>query len=84
MIFGPRSLKCSFCRRKDTEVAKLVAGPRVYICDRCVAIAAQLMEGPPVDERRSSAIRPTFTRRLVERTRSAGRWFQKRCGEVPC
>jgi hypothetical protein len=30
------------------EVAKLVAGPKVTICDRCVAIAAALMEGRSV------------------------------------
>ena len=43
-----RRLACSFCRRKDSDVEKLVAGGgmfgRVYICDRCVAIAAGLMD----------------------------------------
>jgi hypothetical protein len=43
-----RRLACSFCRRKDADVEKLVAGGggvlgRVYICDRCVAIAAGLI-----------------------------------------
>jgi ATP-dependent Clp protease ATP-binding subunit ClpX len=42
MLFK-RRLKCSFCGRPDSEVAKLVAGPRVYICDRCVEIAARMM-----------------------------------------
>ena len=48
----PRFLFCSFCRRRDTQVAKLVAGPRilfvgprVYICDACVAVSAKIMEG---------------------------------------
>jgi hypothetical protein len=47
-----RLLFCSFCRRPDSRVAKLVAGPRilfigprVYICDSCVAISARIMEG---------------------------------------
>ncbi len=44
-----RQLRCSFCRKKDSEVLKLVAGPRVYICDGCVAIATQLMNNPPAD-----------------------------------
>jgi hypothetical protein len=44
-----RRLACSFCRRTDADVEKLVAGAggvcgRVYICDRCVAIAAGLMD----------------------------------------
>lgn len=32
-------LACSFCKRSETEVAKLVAGPGVYICDGCVELA---------------------------------------------
>lgn len=44
-----KQLKCSFCGKKETEVAKLVAGPRVFICDECVALAARIMggESPP-------------------------------------
>ena len=38
-----RKLACSFCRRSEAEVAKLVAGPRVYICDRCAAEAVRIM-----------------------------------------
>ena len=30
------NLICSFCDRRQHEVAKLIAGPGVYICDRCV------------------------------------------------
>jgi ATP-dependent Clp protease ATP-binding subunit ClpX len=42
-----RKLACSFCRRSAAEVDKLVAGPRVYICDRCAAEAVRIMnEGP--------------------------------------
>ncbi len=51
-----RHLFCSFCRRRDTHVAKLVAGPRilfigprVYICDACVAISARIMGGTSPD-----------------------------------
>ena len=29
-----RKLACSFCGKRDFEVEKLVAGPRVYICDQ--------------------------------------------------
>mgnify|MGYP001313577512 CR=1 FL=1 len=41
-----RSLRCSFCRRPEDEAAKLVAGPRAYIWDRCVAIAADMSDSP--------------------------------------
>ncbi len=39
--------RCSFCKKRDAEVAKLVAGPGVHICDECVAVASRLMEAPP-------------------------------------
>jgi len=38
---------CSFCLKPYTEVRRLVAGPGVYICDGCVALCAQLIDGPP-------------------------------------
>ena len=28
-------LSCTFCKRSEQQVRKLVAGPGVYICDRC-------------------------------------------------
>lgn len=34
--------KCSFCGRDSREVEKMVAGPAVYICDRCVELAADI------------------------------------------
>lgn len=39
-----RSLRCSFCGRREDEVAGLVAGPRVTICDACVEIARRIIE----------------------------------------
>ena len=47
-----RKLACSFCRRSEAEVAKLVAGPRVYICDRCAAEVVRIMADS--DETRTS------------------------------
>ena len=32
-------LRCSFCGKAQQQVAKLIAGPGVYICDRCVTLA---------------------------------------------
>jgi hypothetical protein len=51
-----RTMRCSFCGRPDSEVAKLVAGPlrifagRVYICDRCATQTIQIMEAHPGDD----------------------------------
>jgi ATP-dependent protease Clp ATPase subunit len=36
-------LACSFCGRSETQVAKLVAGPGVYICDGCVQLASDVI-----------------------------------------
>jgi ATP-dependent Clp protease ATP-binding subunit ClpX len=52
--FFRRRLRCSFCGRDEHEVAKLVAGPRVLICDDCVATCHALVSEPP----RSVAPRP--------------------------
>ena len=44
-MFGRRRLACSFCGKGAVDVAKLVAGPKVYICDECVAVASRIMKG---------------------------------------
>ena len=36
-------LSCSFCQKTEDQIKKLVAGPDVYICNECVAIAVRLM-----------------------------------------
>ncbi|TYC47789.1 ATP-dependent Clp protease ATP-binding subunit ClpX [Weissella muntiaci] len=35
---------CSFCGKASTEVKKLIAGPGVYICNECVALAQSIIE----------------------------------------
>ena len=37
------ALRCSFCRRDRHDVAKLVAGPGVHICDACVALCGRVL-----------------------------------------
>jgi len=53
---------------RELEVLKLVAGPRVYICDACVAIASRIMDGSP-DDSQPPKVEPTFWRRLSGRIR---------------
>src|SRR6266511_4887115 len=36
---------CSFCGRSHKQVARLIAGPGVFICERCVAHASRLAAG---------------------------------------
>lgn len=38
------SVQCSFCGRSNLEANSMVAGPEVYICDRCIADANSIVE----------------------------------------
>ena len=39
--FGP--LRCSFCGKDRESVAKLIAGPGVYICNECVDLCTEII-----------------------------------------
>jgi ATP-dependent Clp protease ATP-binding subunit ClpX len=67
MIFR-RRLACSFCGKSSSQVAKLVAGPRVYICDECVDIAKHIMDSSDTGSMNDPQL-PTFARRMVSRLR---------------
>ena len=36
-------LRCSFCTKSQNEVRKLVAGPKVYICDECIELCNDIL-----------------------------------------
>ncbi len=36
-------LTCSFCKKSQDEVRKLVAGPMVYICDECIELCNDII-----------------------------------------
>jgi hypothetical protein len=48
---------CSFCGRSHQECAKLIVGPGVFICDRCVAQATGLSAGAAVEGRAAGPMR---------------------------
>ena len=48
-------LRCSFCRRSDKHVAKLVAGKRGYICDTCAYETIRILEATTPTDRTSDA-----------------------------
>ncbi len=41
---------CSFCGKEQEEVARLIAGPNVYICDECVDLCNEIMDEQPEDK----------------------------------
>jgi ATP-dependent Clp protease ATP-binding subunit ClpX len=66
-----RKLRCSFCRKTENQVSKLVAGPRLivgprrYICNECVTVANSIMQSNPPPT-------PAISRSLLQRTKE--RW----------
>ena len=53
-----RDVVCTWCGRPPSEVAKLVAGPEIYICDACVRNAADAL----TRERRGGSGKPKGAR----------------------
>jgi len=37
------SISCSFCTKTKDEVAKLIAGPGVFICDECIGLCNDIL-----------------------------------------
>jgi hypothetical protein len=75
--FKLRRLGCSFCGKKAAEVAKLLGGPNVYICDTCVGVCNRILEATPstfsgwdamTDEELLNSLGPAVA--TVEATRS--------------
>ncbi|MBO7178795.1 MAG: ATP-dependent Clp protease ATP-binding subunit ClpX [Clostridia bacterium] len=42
---GGQGVRCSFCGKSQDAVQRLIAGPGVYICDECVDLCLQIIEG---------------------------------------
>lgn len=49
MVKG-KMLYCSFCRKNDEQIAKLIAGPAVFICDGCVELCNRILAAKPVPQ----------------------------------
>ena len=68
-----RHPKCSFCSGA-ADVAKLVSGGRVYICDECVTQAHRIINAPDDDVRPPVAWpRPTASQMLTKLLRALRR-----------
>ena len=60
---------CSFCGKSQDQVRKLIAGPRVYICDECIElcneiIAEEFEKGGPLTE--SPVPKPMEIKRILD------------------
>ncbi|MEV5742482.1 ClpX C4-type zinc finger protein [Microbispora rosea] len=43
-----QDIRCSFCSKSKTEVAKMIAGAGVYICNQCVGLCAEILAAESV------------------------------------
>ena len=72
-----RKMRCSFCRKTEERVSKLVAGPRLivgpklYICNECVALASSIMQGSPPPT-------PVVSRSLLQKVKERWRHVLRR------
>ncbi|MBX9691276.1 MAG: hypothetical protein K2Z81_02760 [Cyanobacteria bacterium] len=42
-------MHCSFCGKSQDDVKKLIAGPRVYICDECIGTCNKVLGEEDID-----------------------------------
>jgi hypothetical protein len=47
MTTQTETLRCSFCKKDQNEVKKLIAGPEVFICDECVEVCNDIIADDP-------------------------------------
>jgi ATP-dependent Clp protease ATP-binding subunit ClpX len=52
------STTCSFCGRTEDMVEKLIAGPEVFICDKCVQLCNGILEKKPEREFKLNILKP--------------------------
>ncbi len=52
-----KTVRCSFCGKSQDEVEKLIAGPGVCICDECIELCMEIVEGgsPAPNSKKKSA-----------------------------
>lgn len=58
---SPDALACSFCGKAKSVVAKLVAGPGVFICNECVDLCSQVLAVEPAENAGAEARTPGAT-----------------------
>lgn len=51
-----KSVRCSFCNKPQNEVATLIAGPGVYICDECVDLCRSIIDEAPKPKKKNTDV----------------------------
>jgi hypothetical protein len=69
----PRELNCSFCGRGRHKTRKVVAGPGVYICEVCVALAESVIASGLGKETALGTIEPVPANAIARRCSFCGK-----------
>ncbi len=56
----PNVARCSFCGKSESMVHKLIEGPGVYICDECIGLCNELINGVSNIPQKSSKNEESF------------------------
>lgn len=58
---------CNFCGKTEAEVAKLINGPNVAICDECVVLCVDVLDSKFVPGELSRRMKAYRSARLAEK-----------------
>lgn len=50
MAKNDKNVRCSFCGKSQSGVEKIVAGPGVFICNECIRVCNNIIEGEVYDD----------------------------------
>jgi len=69
----PPDLACSFCGRPQRKTRKLIAGPGIYICEKCVEVADRVIRSGQAAETALGPLRSTPSNMTQERCGFCGK-----------
>lgn len=50
MAKNDKNIRCSFCGKSQNGVEKIIAGPNVFICNECIKVCNNIIEGEIYDD----------------------------------
>ena len=76
-----RDAVCTWCDRPPSEVAKLIAGPNVFICDGCITAAERQLKTASSPAASGSSRSCAFCSRRANKARSLAYGSYSICGD---
>ncbi len=53
-----KKVRCSFCGKTADQVERMISGPGVFICDACVELCMDIVEGVPSKQQKKVTTKP--------------------------